>query len=179
MEKHNVKIVRDPRKSLKSIKFNNFKNLSVTWFEENAWKWNFITLLLLITPESKLEHGGVGSFLKCIYVHKAYILYSFIIARCCIMQYWGIECVKLIFLKYFNTCLSVKFVTGGYTAGRTWLTGCGDSASQSPHSDYVTRCYFNLCPSKVHVAIEYHVMCLVFCMYSTLYSVQYGEILLS
>ena len=34
-------------------------------------------------------------------------------------------------------------------------------------------------PSKVHVAIEYHVMCLVLCMYSTLYSVQYGEILLS
>ena len=33
--------------------------------------------------------------------------------------------------------------------------------------------------SKDHVTIEYHVMCLVFCMYSTLYSVQYGEILLS
>jgi len=33
--------------------------------------------------------------------------------------------------------------------------------------------------SKVHVTIEYHVMYLVFCMYSTLYSVQYGEILLS
>ena len=33
--------------------------------------------------------------------------------------------------------------------------------------------------SKVHVTIEYHVMCLLFCMYSTLYSVQYGEILLS
>ena len=33
--------------------------------------------------------------------------------------------------------------------------------------------------SKVHVTIEYHVMCLVFCMYSTLYSVQYGEISLS
>jgi len=33
--------------------------------------------------------------------------------------------------------------------------------------------------SKVHVTIEYHVMCFVFCMYSTLYSVQYGEILLS
>jgi len=33
--------------------------------------------------------------------------------------------------------------------------------------------------SKVHVTIEYHVMCLVFCMYSTLFSVQYGEILLS
>jgi len=33
--------------------------------------------------------------------------------------------------------------------------------------------------SKVLVTIEYHVMCLVFCMYSTLYSVQYGEILLS
>jgi len=33
--------------------------------------------------------------------------------------------------------------------------------------------------SKVHVTIEYHVMCLVLCMYSTLYSVQYGEILLS
>jgi len=32
--------------------------------------------------------------------------------------------------------------------------------------------------SKNHVTIEYHVMCLVFCMYSTLYSVQYGEILL-
>jgi len=30
--------------------------------------------------------------------------------------------------------------------------------------------------SKDHVMIEYHVMCLVFCMYSTLYSVQYGEI---
>jgi len=26
----------------------------------------FITILLLITPEFKLEHGGVGSFLKCI-----------------------------------------------------------------------------------------------------------------
>jgi len=33
--------------------------------------------------------------------------------------------------------------------------------------------------SKDHVTIEYHVMCLVFCMYSTLYSVQYGDILLS
>jgi len=33
--------------------------------------------------------------------------------------------------------------------------------------------------SKDHVTIEYHVMCLVFCNYSTLYSVQYGEILLS
>ena len=30
--------------------------------------------------------------------------------------------------------------------------------------------------SKDHVTIEYHVMCLVFCM---LYSVQYGEILIS
>jgi len=68
MEERNVKIVRDPRKSLKSIKFNNFKNLSVTWFKENAWKWNFITLPLLITPESKLEHGGVGSFLKCTFI---------------------------------------------------------------------------------------------------------------
>jgi len=27
MEERNVKIVRKPRKSLKSIKFNNFKNL--------------------------------------------------------------------------------------------------------------------------------------------------------
>ena len=33
--------------------------------------------------------------------------------------------------------------------------------------------------SKDHVTIEYHVMCWVFCMYSMLYSVQYGEILLS
>ena len=33
--------------------------------------------------------------------------------------------------------------------------------------------------SKDHVTIEYHVMCLVFCMYSTLYAVQYGEVLLS
>jgi len=33
--------------------------------------------------------------------------------------------------------------------------------------------------SKDHVTIEYHVMCLVFCVYSTLYSVQYGEVLLS
>ena len=33
--------------------------------------------------------------------------------------------------------------------------------------------------SKDHVTIEYHVICLVFCMYSTLYSVQYGETLLS
>ena len=32
--------------------------------------------------------------------------------------------------------------------------------------------------SKGHVTIKYHVMCLVFCMYSTLNSVQYGEILL-
>jgi len=33
--------------------------------------------------------------------------------------------------------------------------------------------------SKDHVTIAYYVMCLVFCMYSMLYSVQYGEILLS
>ena len=33
--------------------------------------------------------------------------------------------------------------------------------------------------SKDHVTIENHVMCLVLCMYSTLDSVQYGEILLS
>jgi len=33
--------------------------------------------------------------------------------------------------------------------------------------------------SKDHVTIEYHVMCLVFCMYSMLYSVQYGDILRS
>ena len=33
--------------------------------------------------------------------------------------------------------------------------------------------------SKDHMTLEYHVMCLVFCVYSTLYSVQYGEILLS
>jgi len=32
--------------------------------------------------------------------------------------------------------------------------------------------------SKNHVTIEYHVMVLVFFMYSTLYSVQNGEILL-
>jgi len=37
MEERNVKIVRDPRKSLKSIKLKNSKNLSVTWFEENVW----------------------------------------------------------------------------------------------------------------------------------------------
>jgi len=33
--------------------------------------------------------------------------------------------------------------------------------------------------SKDHVMKEYHVMCLDFCMYSTLHSVKYGEILLS
>jgi len=33
--------------------------------------------------------------------------------------------------------------------------------------------------SKDNVTIEYHVMCLVFCMSSTLYSVQYGDISLS
>jgi len=38
MEERNVKIVSDPRKSLKSIKFNNFKHISVMWFEENARK---------------------------------------------------------------------------------------------------------------------------------------------
>ena len=38
MEERNVKIVRDPRKSLKSIKFNTFNDLSVTWFKENARK---------------------------------------------------------------------------------------------------------------------------------------------
>jgi len=38
MEERNVKIARDPWKSLKSTKLNNFKYLSVTWFKENAWK---------------------------------------------------------------------------------------------------------------------------------------------
>ena len=37
MEERNVKIVRNPRKSQKSIKFNNIKNLSVMRFEGNAW----------------------------------------------------------------------------------------------------------------------------------------------
>jgi len=36
MEECNVKIVRDPRKSLKEIKFKNSKNLFVTWINENA-----------------------------------------------------------------------------------------------------------------------------------------------
>jgi len=40
--------------------------------------------------------------------------------------------------------------------------------------------FFSISASnKDHVTIEYHVMCLVFCMYNTLYSVQYGDILLS
>jgi len=38
MEERNVKIVRDPRKSLKSIKLNNLKNLSVARLKENAGK---------------------------------------------------------------------------------------------------------------------------------------------
>jgi len=36
IEECNVKIVRDPQKSLKEIKFKNSKNLSVTWVDENA-----------------------------------------------------------------------------------------------------------------------------------------------
>ena len=36
MEERNDKVVCDLRKSLKSVKFNNSKILSVTWFEENA-----------------------------------------------------------------------------------------------------------------------------------------------
>jgi len=66
MEVRNVKIERDPRKSHKKMKFHSSKNLYVTWFDKNARSWIFITLLLLITPEFKLEHGDVGSFLKCI-----------------------------------------------------------------------------------------------------------------
>jgi len=37
----------------------------------------------------------------------------------------------------------------------------------------------SLPPRKDHVTIEYHVRCLVFCMHSTLYFVQYGEFFLS
>ena len=37
MEGCSVKIEREPRKSLKEIKFKNSKNLSVTWIDENAW----------------------------------------------------------------------------------------------------------------------------------------------
>jgi len=58
-----------------------------------------------------------------------------------------------------------------------------EMTEQSPHSDYVTRCYFTAITSRVATLISAsskdHVMCLVFCMYSTLYSVQYGEILFS
>jgi len=36
MEERKVKNVRDFRISLKSFKFNNSKNLFVTWFKENA-----------------------------------------------------------------------------------------------------------------------------------------------
>jgi len=75
--------------------------------------------------------------------------------------------------------LSVSRRTWKYREQSTIKYGSSQQHNQSPHSDYVTRCYFNLASSKDHVTIEYHVMCLVFCMYSTLYSVQYGEILLS
>jgi len=50
---------------------------------------------------------------------------------------------------------------------------------QSPHSDYATRCYFNLCYQQGSRDDRVSRDVLVFCMYSTLYSVQYGEILLS
>jgi len=73
MEERNVKIVRDPRKSLKSIKLNNFKNLSVTWFKENAWKWNFITLLLLITRDLNLNMGALEVFLS-VYIASSLFL---------------------------------------------------------------------------------------------------------
>ena len=36
MEECNVKIERDPRKSLKKIKFKHSNNLFVTWIDENA-----------------------------------------------------------------------------------------------------------------------------------------------
>jgi len=36
MEERNVNIERDPRKSLKEILFENSKDLSVTWFDDNA-----------------------------------------------------------------------------------------------------------------------------------------------
>jgi len=36
MEERSVKIVRDPRKSLKSIKFNNSKTFDVTCIDENG-----------------------------------------------------------------------------------------------------------------------------------------------
>jgi len=63
MEERNVKIARDPRNLCHLSKLNSIilKNLSVTWFDE---KWNFITLLLLITPEFNLEYGGVGRCIK-------------------------------------------------------------------------------------------------------------------
>ena len=46
---------------------------------------------------------------------------------------------------------------------------------QPPHSDYVTRCYFNLCLQQGSRDDGVSRDVLVFCMYSTLYSVQYGE----
>ena len=56
--------------------------ISVIWFEKNVRSWNFITLLLLITPESKLEQGALKVFLSVYcwknaqslcYVHPNYI----------------------------------------------------------------------------------------------------------
>jgi len=58
--------------------------------------------------------------------HLTYILYSFIIDRCCISLYGGIEFVTLLFAQDLYPCLSVKFVTDGHTVGRKWLTGCGE-----------------------------------------------------
>jgi len=53
------------------------------------------------------------------------------------------------------------------------------ASNQSPHSDYVTRCYFNLCIQQGSRDDRVSRDVLSFLYYSTLYSVQYGEILLS
>jgi len=67
--------------------------------------------------------------------------------------------------------LSEAFVTS--------VTAFVHKVMQSPHSDYVTRCYFNICLQQGSRDDRVSRGVLVFCMYSTLYSVQYGEILLS
>jgi len=63
------KIVRDLRKSFKTFEFDNSMTRCIKIFVSNA-QWNFITIFLLIMLEFKIEHVGVGSFLKCICLIK-------------------------------------------------------------------------------------------------------------
>ena len=109
-------------------------------------------------------------------------LFAFLFCCCCVLRFF---CPKAIVMKFCNSFCTVTSFSIINILQTLWpiirVSRYRLSIFQYNLLTAIASCVATLisASSKDHVTIEYHVMCLVFCMCSTLYSVQYGENLLS